>query len=112
MAGPWGTVRGFRPAHERADVPRLAGEEAARPPFEFERDAHKPEPVVSKDVEPQPPRGPAVAPPPMPRAGLPAELALSARIRAWLRRPDGLRKAFVVKEILDRPVALRRGRNR
>lgn len=36
---------------------------------------------------------------------------LSERLRARLRTPDALREAFVVKEILDRPLARRRGRN-
>ena len=36
--------------------------------------------------------------------------ALSERIRARLRTPDALREAFVVKEILDRPLARRRAR--
>ena len=105
MAGPWDATRGFRPAHERADVPWFASEE-------FERVAREPEPVAREDVEPQPPREPAAAPSHVPQAGLPAEGMLSARVRAWLRAPDGLREAFVVKEILDRPVALRRGRTR
>ena len=37
--------------------------------------------------------------------------ALSERIRARLRTPDALREAFVVKEILDRPLGRRRSRN-
>ena len=36
--------------------------------------------------------------------------ALSAHLRARLGTPDALREAFVVKEILDRPLARRRGR--
>ena len=36
--------------------------------------------------------------------------ALSEHIRARLGTPDALREAFVVKEILDRPLARRRGR--
>ncbi len=105
MAGPWDATRGFQPAHERADVPWFASEE-------FERDARESEPVASEDVEPKPPREPPAAPPPMPRAGFPAEGTFSARLRARLRTPNSLREAFVVKEILDRPVALRRGRTR
>ena len=83
-------------------------------------------PAVSKEVEPRPadvlapseeaelrPWGePPVAPKPMPHAGLPAEGTLSARVRARLRAPQSLREAFVVREILDRPVGLRRGRKR
>ena len=48
------------------------------------------------------------AAPPRPHAS-PASL-LSERIRARLRTPDALREAFVVKEILDRPLGQRRGR--
>ena len=36
--------------------------------------------------------------------------AISERIHARLRTPDGLREAFVLKEILDRPLPGRRGR--
>ena len=36
--------------------------------------------------------------------------ALSERVRARLNTPDALREAFVVKEILDRPLARRRAR--
>ena len=39
---------------------------------------------------------------------VPPESLLSERIRARLRTPDALREAFVVKEILDRPLARRR----
>ena len=35
---------------------------------------------------------------------------LSENIRARLRTPDALREAFVIKEILDRPLARRRGK--
>lgn len=47
------------------------------------------------------------APPSSPAAvGMP----LPERIRARLRSPDALREAFVVKEVLDRPLARRRRR--
>ena len=39
---------------------------------------------------------------------VPPESLLSKRIRARLRTSDALREAFVVKEILDRPLARRR----
>ena len=42
------------------------------------------------------------------RARAPSESPLSERIRARLRTPDALQEAFVVKEILDRPLARRR----
>ena len=48
------------------------------------------------------------APPRRPHA--PPESLLSERVRARLRTPDALREAFVVKEILDRPLARRRRR--
>ena len=40
----------------------------------------------------------------------PSEFPLSERVRARLRTPDALREAFVVKEVLDRPLARRRRR--
>ena len=50
-------------------------------------------------------RSPSAAPR-RPRA--PSESPLTERVRARLRTPDALREAFVVKEILDRPLARRR----
>ena len=63
-------------------------------------------------------RGPTVRPPPLRSALAAAEpepAAPGARTRrgaliARLRSPHALREAFVVKEILDRPVGLRRTR--
>jgi len=49
--------------------------------------------------------GPAAPPSPAPRA---ATAPLADRVRARLRGHDALREAFVLKEILDRPVARRR----
>ncbi|MDP6604519.1 MAG: hypothetical protein QGG17_10030 [Rhodospirillales bacterium] len=68
--------------------------------------------VLTEEVERRPWGEPATERPPMRQAGLPGEMALSARLRARLRTPHSLREAFVVKEILDRPVGMRRGRNR
>ena len=48
--------------------------------------------------------------PPPPHAHASPAHALPERIRARLRTPDALREAFVVKEILDRPLARRRAR--
>jgi hypothetical protein len=49
------------------------------------------------------------SPPAVPRhPRAPSESPLSERIRARLRTPDALREAFVVKEVLDRPLARRR----
>ena len=45
---------------------------------------------------------------PLRRPHAPSESALSERVRARLRTPDALREAFVVKEVLDRPLARRR----
>ncbi len=45
-----------------------------------------------------------------PRLDAPSASLLSERIRARLRTPDALREAFVVKELLDRPLARRRRR--
>ena len=51
-------------------------------------------------------RSPPAAPPRRPHA--PSGSPLSERVRARLRTPDALREAFVVKEVLDRPLARRR----
>ena len=45
---------------------------------------------------------------PLRRPHAPSESPLSERVRARLRTPDALREAFVVKEVLDRPLARRR----
>ena len=45
-----------------------------------------------------------------PRLDASSAFLLSERVRARLRTPDALREAFVVKEILDRPLARRRRR--
>ena len=51
-------------------------------------------------------RSSPAAPPHRPLA--PPESPLPERVRARLRTPDALREAFVVKEVLDRPLARRR----
>ena len=51
---------------------------------------------------------PLPAAPPRPHAS--PESRLSERVRTRLRTPDALREAFVVKELLDRPLARRRRR--
>ena len=58
--------------------------------------------VVPRDRRPSP-----TAPP---HAHARPESLLSERIRARLRTPDALREAFVVKEVLDRPLGRRRRR--
>ena len=54
------------------------------------------------------------APPPSAPASSPprpsSESLLPERVRARLRGQDALREAFVMKELLDRPLGLRRGR--
>ena len=50
-------------------------------------------------------RSPLAAPS---RPRTPSGSPLSERVRARLRTPDALREAFVVKEVLDRPLARRR----
>ena len=56
----------------------------------------------------------AAWPPPIPSAPRDEEAAKGSRaaLLARLRDPDSLREAFVVKEILDRPVGLRPARGR
>ena len=51
-------------------------------------------------------RSPPAAPPR--RSHAPSGSPLSERVRTRLRTPDALREAFVVKEVLDRPLARRR----
>ena len=63
----------------------------------------------------RPPRHAAAArPPSTPSAPRDEEAAEGSRaaLLARLRSPDSLREAFVVKEILDRPVGLRPARGR
>ncbi len=70
-----------------------------------------PRQAAIEEVEPPPAPELAVAPPHMPQAGSSAEATRLARVQARLHTPGALRDAIVVKEILDRPLALRRGRN-
>ena len=106
--GPWAqSVR-----QGRSVVPATGDEPQLRGPWGTREAEPEEPPVITEEVEPRRASEPAVVPRHMPRAGLPAEVVLSARVQAWLRTPDALRAALVVKEILDRPVALRRGRFR
>ena len=115
MAGPWQDGPWEQSARRgRSIVPTVGGvREELRPAV---ADDVEPRPadtlVLTEEVERRPWGKPAAEQPPMPRAELPGEMALSARLRARLRTPASLREAFVVKEILDRPVGMRRGRNR
>ena len=61
-------------------------------------------PRASRDAYRVPSRAPA-SPPHLPAS---LESLLSERIHARLRTPDALREAFVVKELLDRPLGRRR----
>ena len=63
---------------------------------------------LATDASLRPPRFSPSAPPSSPAA---AEVPFPKRIRARLRSPDTLREAFVVKEILDQPLARRRRRS-
>ena len=76
---------------EMAWKPAAAAREAA--PSRAPRDAYR-----------VPSRAPA-SPPHLPAS---PESLLSERIHARLRTPDALREAFVVKELLDRPLGRRR----
>ena len=111
-----GSIWGPQPARtpEAAREPGAAQEpEAVHRPA----DMRDPGPVRS----PEPSRAPARTPethdgaplpspvaPPYPHAS--SEFLLSERVRARLRTPDALREAFVTKELLDRPLGLRRTR--
>ena len=86
----------WRPPAARTPAPPTAGPRASG-------SIRAPASEVALGVRRSPP-----AEPRHPRA--PSESPLSERIRARLRTPDALREAFVVKEVLDRPLARRRRR--
>ena len=81
---------------------------AARTPAPSAADSRASGPIrtPAREVAPGHRRSQPAAPPRRPHA--PSESPLSERIRGRLRTPDALREAFVVKEILDRPLARRR----
>ena len=81
---------------------------AARTPAQPKADSRASGPIRSRAPQAAPGhrRSSPAAPPRHPRA--PSESPLSERVRARLRTPDALREAFVVKEVLDRPLARRR----
>ena len=87
-----GTMRAPEPQRARAS-------ESLRPFAGYRTPAPEAVPGVGR-------RSPAAPPP----RAVPPEAVLAERIRARLRTPDALREAFVVKEILDRPLARRRRR--
>ena len=94
-----------REAARRGQADEAAPERRpVRPAYEFvgADEPPPPEPVPAAIVEPEPPRAPVPVPEPTPPG-----------IRGRLRGRQSLRDAIVLKEILDRPVALRRhGRTR
>ena len=53
---------------------------------------------------------PLATPATLPRRDAPLEPALARSIGARMHAPDGLREAFVIKELLDRPLGIRRRR--
>ena len=81
---------------------------AARTPAPAAADSRGSGPIRAPAPEAAPGdrRSRPAAPPRRPHA--PSESPLSERIRGRLRTPDALREAFVVKEVLDRPLARRR----
>ena len=106
-------------AAEQAAALREEAETRPRPPAP---EAETPPP---DDDDPWPPPraaapGPAPRPSPAAPVTAPAEVAPEPvgeaerrrTLLARLRDPGALRDAFVVKEILDRPLGLRRGRDR
>lgn len=88
-------------ALRRPETPRAPAQATAESRAAATRGMPRREPVVGsapryRSTTPHPPTTPASA--------------LSERIRTRLSTPDALREAFVVKEILDRPLGYRRRR--
>ena len=84
----------------RAPEPRwVRASESLRPSAGYRTPASEVVPTVGR---------PSPAAPHHPR--VPPGSMLAARVRARLHTPDALREAFVVKEVLDRPLARRRRR--
>ena len=90
----WEPETVWRPPAARTPAPPTAGPRASgsirAPASEVALAARR-----SPPAEPRHPRAPSESP-------------LPERIRARLRTPNALREAFVVKEVLDRPLARRR----
>ena len=76
------------------------------------RDAPSPPSREAPTTAPaRPPRPPAAGVPSAPRdfeRGAPRGRSRSRRLRARLRQPESLRDLFLLREVIDRPVALRR----
>ena len=104
-----------RPARAR-EAGAAQEPEAVRAPGAARGRATVPRPEASRAPSRTRPPVPEThrAPPPSPAAPyhFPAtpDALLSVRIRARLRTPDALREAFVVKELLDKPLGRRRTR--
>jgi len=103
-----------RPARQPASVPTRAGAQRRKEPQPVMRQSSPPtrpavEPPKPVEVSPPAARPPAIA------AASPAEVTRSTRptppraaaIREFLTKPESLRHAMVLKEILDPPVGLR-----
>lgn len=110
-----GSIWGSRPARTRAADPEAAWEPGAVRGSDASGG-------IGTVPRPEAPRAPARTRPPAPGthrtpppspAGHPhtsIESPLTERIRARLGTPDALREAFVMKELLDGPLGLRRTR--
>ena len=102
-AGEAGTV--WEPEPARMPAATMREPAAARRPSAPQATASAPAASrAPRDAYRAPSRSPA-SPPHLPAS---PESLLSERIHARLRTPDALREAFVVKEILDRPLGRRR----
>ena len=103
---------GTRPRPIPADDARPPSEAAPGPaPRRPPADDAWPPPEAAPRPRRRPPAGPVAAS----EGGAPEPVGEKERRRslpARLRDPGVLREAFVVKEILDRPLGLRRGRDR
>ena len=90
----WEPETVWRPPAARTPAPPTAGPRASG-------SIRAPASEVALGARRSPPAAPR-------RHHAPSESSLSERIRGRLRTPDALREAFVVKEVLDRPLARRR----
>ena len=90
-------------AREPATAWKPAPERASAPPVS--RTPGTPYRAPEATYRAPPPSAPASSPP---RPS--SELLLPERVRARLHGQDALREAFVMKELLDKPLGLRRGR--
>ena len=94
----------YRAAESPGAVPRVAG--SMRPPA-----PRRPTREASSAVPPLPAAGGRVASPGLERTG-PRRADRLQRLRRRIRNPDSLRELFLLREVIDRPIALRRPRPR